>query len=150
MKVQEYREEKPIHPNAEYATDDGAMPTLEDEISRTDEDMRTPLHYAALKGHSKVVIVLLSAGACIQPQDTYGWTALHAAAHNGHADVVEVLIHWKQRWAPGAYNPRALGVSLGISGHRNDLVQEISEPDRDQAPTERDLANAGPRTDRWK
>src|ERR1700685_4016533 len=29
----------------------------------------------------------------------------------------------KQRWAPGAYNPRALGVSLGISGHRTDLVQ---------------------------
>ena len=28
-----------------------------------------------------------------------------------------------QRWAPGAYNPRALGVSLGISGHRTDLVQ---------------------------
>jgi hypothetical protein len=55
-----------------------------------------------------------------------------------------------QRWAPGAYNPRALGVSLGISAHRTDLVQEISEPDRDRARTERELVNAGPRTDRWK
>src|SRR5271155_3633020 len=56
----------------------------------------------------------------------------------------------KQRWAPGEYNPRTLGVSLGISGHRTDLVQEISKPDRDQAHTERELINAGPRTDRWK
>jgi hypothetical protein len=55
-----------------------------------------------------------------------------------------------QRWAPGAYNPRVLGVSLGISGHRTDLVQEISEPDWDRARTERELVNAGPRTDRWK
>src|SRR5271170_1682120 len=56
----------------------------------------------------------------------------------------------EQRWAPGAYNPRALGVSLGISGHRTDLVQEISEPDRDRAHTERELINAGLRTDRRK
>src|SRR5271154_5307500 len=56
----------------------------------------------------------------------------------------------RQRWAPGAYNPRALSVSLGISGHRTDLVQEISEPDRDRAHTERQLINAGPRTDRQK
>src|SRR5271155_3965577 len=53
-----------------------------------------------------------------------------------------------QRWAPGAYNPRALGVSLGISGHRTDLVQEIPEPDRDRAHTERELTYAGSRTDR--
>jgi hypothetical protein len=29
----------------------------------------------------------------------------------------------KQRWAPSAYNPRALDVSLGIPGNRTDLVK---------------------------
>ena len=53
-----------------------------------------------------------------------------------------------QRWAPGAYNPRALGASLGISGHRTDLEQEVSEPDRDRAHTERELTYAGSRTGR--
>src|SRR5271155_4576424 len=63
--------------------------------------------------------------------------------------VVEVfLVTCRQRWAPGAYNPRALGVSLGISGHRTDLMQEISEPVRDQAHTERELTYAGSGTDR--
>src|SRR5271155_1059520 len=61
---------------------------------------------------------------------------------------VVVLCVCAQRWAPGAYNPRALGVSLGISGHRTDLVQEIPEPDRDRAHTERELTYAGSRTDR--
>ena len=50
-----------------------------------------------------------------------------------------------QRWAPSAYNLRPLGVSLGISGHRTDLVQEISEPDRDRAQAERELTYAGSR-----
>lgn len=74
------------------ADNDVAMPSLEDDISRMDEDMRTPLHYAALKGHTQVVRILLSGGASIHAQDAYGWTALHAAANNGHADVVKVLV----------------------------------------------------------
>jgi len=41
------------------------------------------------------------------------------------------------RYALSAYNPRALGVSLGILGHRTDLVQEISERDWDRAHTAR-------------
>jgi hypothetical protein len=44
-----------------------------------------------------------------------------------------------QRWAPGAYKLRVLGISLRISGHRTDLVQEISEPERDRAHTEQEL-----------
>src|SRR5881394_459198 len=52
---------------------------------------------------------------------------------------------YDQRWAPSAYNLRPLGVSLGISGHRTDLVQEISEPDRDRAQAERELTYAGSR-----
>src|SRR5436190_1595615 len=50
-----------------------------------------------------------------------------------------------QRWAPSTYNLRPLGVSLGISGHRTDLVQEISEPDRLRAQAEREFTYAGSR-----
>ena len=35
-----------------------------------------------------------------------------------------------QIWAPSAYNPRPIDVSLGISLHRTDLEREGSEPDR--------------------
>jgi hypothetical protein len=56
-----------------------------------------------------------------------------------------LFFHFGQRWAPSAYNLRPLGVSLGISGHRTDLVQEISEPDRDRAQAERELTYAGSR-----
>jgi hypothetical protein len=53
-----------------------------------------------------------------------------------------------QRWAPSAYNPRALGVLLEISGHRTDLVQEISELDRERAHTERvEVADRADRVD---
>ena len=42
--------------------------------------------------------------------------------------VFSTLRRWRslgcsQRWVPSEYNPRALGVSLGISGHRTDLVK---------------------------
>src|SRR5271156_4889412 len=53
-----------------------------------------------------------------------------------------------QRWAPGAYNPRALGVSLGISGHRTNLVKSLLKPGRDRAQNERELIEAGSGTDR--
>src|SRR5277367_3211284 len=53
-----------------------------------------------------------------------------------------------QRWAPGAYNPRALGVSLGISGHRTHLVKSLLKPGRDRAQNERELIEAGSGTDR--
>ena len=55
---------------------------------------------------------------------------------------------WRQRWAPGTYNPRALGVSLGISGHRTDLVKSLLKLDRDRAQNERELIKAGSGTDR--
>src|SRR5579859_2069274 len=35
-----------------------------------------------------------------------------------------------QRWAPNGYNPNPIDLSLGISVHRTDLKQEVSEPDR--------------------
>jgi hypothetical protein len=49
---------------------------------------------------------------------------------------------WKQRWAPSAYNPRALGVSLGISGHRTDLVKTQLKRGRERVKTERELIKA--------
>lgn len=43
----------------------------------------TALHVAAAKGYTKVMSILLKAGADVNSQDYDGWTPLHAAAHWG-------------------------------------------------------------------
>ncbi|KAL4787644.1 hypothetical protein BJX76DRAFT_354123 [Aspergillus varians] len=55
--------------------------------------MRTPLSYAAEKGHLEVVHTLLKYGGDQNIADTkYKRTALSRAAWNGHLDVVQMLI----------------------------------------------------------
>lgn len=53
---------------------------------------RTPLHYAASKGHAEASSLLLRHGADANVQDTLGQTPLHRAASAGHASVVSVLL----------------------------------------------------------
>lgn len=55
---------------------------------------RSALHGAAGKGHRKVVLRLLDAGAEIDSPSTgpSGRTALHEAVRNGHKDVVQLLL----------------------------------------------------------
>ncbi|KAG7448040.1 L-asparaginase [Guyanagaster necrorhizus] len=52
---------------------------------------RSPLHVAALNGHTESVNVLLQSGALVHLRDTLGHTPLYYAARQGHRDVVEVL-----------------------------------------------------------
>ncbi|RHZ63468.1 uncharacterized protein CDV56_109136 [Aspergillus thermomutatus] len=58
---------------------------------------RTPLSFAAEKGHSKIVGMLLEKGAHVEGQDSNGRTPLTWAARGGHIEVVEQLL------AKGAY-----------------------------------------------
>jgi ankyrin repeat protein len=67
----------------------GGNPSL---VSSKDAAGDTPLHFAALKGHKDVVVVLLAYGAEVNAKDNYADTALHAAAAGGHKNVVEVLL----------------------------------------------------------
>jgi nucleoside phosphorylase len=53
---------------------------------------RTPLFWAATRGHKDVVEFLISRGASINAKDRSGLTALHIAVTSDHKDVVDVLL----------------------------------------------------------
>jgi len=61
-------------------------------INATDENGRTPLHYAARAGDADSAALLLDAGARIDMGDALGWTALHEACSYGRAQVVALLL----------------------------------------------------------
>lgn len=60
---------------------------------------RTPLHLAVLRGHTRLVRLLLQRGAPVGAVDRAGRTALHEAAWHGHSRVAELLL---QRGASAA------------------------------------------------
>ena len=53
---------------------------------------RTPLHWAAALGHTKIAAILLDARADFSSTDSNGATALHYAAQNNHTKTVEVSL----------------------------------------------------------
>lgn len=57
-----------------------------------DYEGSTALHWAARRGKTEILAVLLHAGAPIDAINQRGWTALHEAAWHGHADAVKYLI----------------------------------------------------------
>ncbi|QQR49185.1 ankyrin repeat domain-containing protein [bacterium] len=63
-------------------------------IDAPDENGLTPLHYAAFKGYTKCVQILLSNKAYVHALGQSESTPLHYAAHNGHIDCVKALIQY--------------------------------------------------------
>ena len=60
----------------------------------TDERVEnsTALHWAAVKGHVDIIVILLEAHSDIEAKDRKGHTALILAAMEGHTKAVEVLL----------------------------------------------------------
>lgn len=52
-----------------------------------------PVHYAALRNHSDVVLLLLDRGYEADAQDAIGMTPLHIAAENNSLDVLKILLN---------------------------------------------------------
>jgi ankyrin repeat protein len=58
-----------------------------------DVDNRTPLSWAAKRGHKGIVKLLLEKGADVNAATvSFGQTPLYWASENGHVDVVKLLL----------------------------------------------------------
>jgi hypothetical protein len=53
---------------------------------------RTPLSYAAEKGHEAIVKLLLDKNAAVNTQDTYSWTPLSYAVEKRHEAIAKLLL----------------------------------------------------------
>ncbi|WP_410529870.1 ankyrin repeat domain-containing protein [Wolbachia endosymbiont (group A) of Conops quadrifasciatus] len=61
-------------------------------VDETDKEGRTPLYYAAWKGHSEAVKFLADKRANIHAENTYGTKPIHVATMEGHQRVIEFLL----------------------------------------------------------
>ncbi|KAI9004882.1 hypothetical protein CLU79DRAFT_724041 [Phycomyces nitens] len=62
------------------------------DIDAKDEDGTTPLIYAVCFGKADIAQLLLAAGAKIDIQDAFGWSALMWATNNNHEGLVKILL----------------------------------------------------------
>jgi hypothetical protein len=92
------------------------------------------LHYAAENGHSRVVELLLKAGASVAVRDFHGQTPLHAAASGGHLAVVRLLLeHGAELDARGRFGRTPLHAALAhppVVSLLLDLGAEVDVPDK--------------------
>lgn len=66
------------------------------DVNAATDSRRTPLHYAAQKGHINIMKVLIRQGADVNATETkLRETPLHRAAASGSAQCVELLLEQK-------------------------------------------------------
>ena len=68
------------------------LPDDETRVELQTDSGNTALHYAAMKGHSEVVKLLVDKGADVMSEDTEGQTAMHWAVDGGHLEVIKMLV----------------------------------------------------------
>ena len=62
------------------------------DINATDEDGNTPLHLAAINGHTETVRALINAKADVNLANNDGSTPLHRSAIHGHTEAAQALL----------------------------------------------------------
>lgn len=62
------------------------------KIDLMDEEHRTPLHYAAMRGKRRIVEVLLLFGANVTARTKFGESAVELAYSYHHEDIVDLLM----------------------------------------------------------
>jgi len=55
-------------------------------------ELNTPMHLTASKGHNNIILLLMDHHCCINTQNKSGQTPLHLAVYNGHYETVKLLI----------------------------------------------------------
>lgn len=85
-------------------------------VQESDEDQRTPLHFAATAGQLSMVTFLVQQGAKLEAKDRWKHTALYEAIYQGHSEVAHFLM------AQGAKLPeKELGVLLCQAAAEGDI-----------------------------
>ncbi|VEN43066.1 unnamed protein product [Callosobruchus maculatus] len=64
----------------------------EHDMNQGDDHGFSPLHWAAMKGHNKIVEMLLLRGARVNATNRGDDTPLHLAAAHGHREIVNMLL----------------------------------------------------------
>ncbi|KAJ7541014.1 hypothetical protein O6H91_10G041300 [Diphasiastrum complanatum] len=78
----------------------------------------SPLHFAAMKGHSEIVLLLLEHGVEIDNRNYCGQTALMQSCRYGHWEVVQTLILFKANVHKTDYlNNRTALHFAAVNGH---------------------------------
>lgn len=67
----------------------------EHDLNQGDDHGFSPLHWASMKGHTKIVEMLLMRGARVNATNRGDDTPLHLAAANGHRDILHMLLRQK-------------------------------------------------------
>lgn len=83
---------------------------------------RTPLQYAALKGHEGATKLLLGYTSDLNTTDYYDSTPLHLAARLGHEIIVQLLIDHgsaTETSDPNGWTPLMDAIELGHAGRYN-------------------------------
>lgn len=64
------------------------------DIDQRFADKTTALFWASMRGHTKIVEMLLAAGVDVNIQDIEGATPIMMASHYGHIEIVKMLLEY--------------------------------------------------------